>query len=327
MDIIVLKLKNLIIFLAATAASALPALATETSGGGDFVYRSFIVDQGTTQAMIDAKVTDANCYMPANIGAVGEAGWEGCRGMLIVNRNMIRYATAINGGQDKQVAAHGKNFTLGKSSNKIFTGQISDFSVLALGSSFNAEIGYWDTSNATSMSQMLGGAREFNQSIEDWDVSKVKYMHLMFQSATKFNQPIGNWDVSSVENMTMMFMDSYRFNQPLSSWDTSKVKTTIAMFSGAYAFNQSIENWNTSNVVQSYSMFRDATSFNQPLAEWDTSRISAMMNMFNGATKFNQPLNTWCVSLNSSLPSGFDAGTTAWLGGTATRPQWGTCPL
>ena len=48
--------------------------------------------------------------------------------------------------------------------------------------------------------------------------------------------------------------------------------------------------------------------------------------MFANATDFNQDLSQWCVSLIPSIPSGFDSNTPKWIGGVATRPQWGTCP-
>jgi hypothetical protein len=51
-----------------------------------------------------------------------------------------------------------------------------------------------------------------------------------------------------------------------------------------------------------------------------------MQEMFNGASSFNRDLSSWCVSLIPTKPNNFDLGAASWTGGTATRPQWGTCP-
>ena len=74
------------------------------------------------------------------------------------------------------------------------------------------DIGKWDVSNVTDMSDMFEGAESFNQDIGKWDVSNVTDMSSMFSSATSFNQDIGKWDVSNVSDMENMFMDAESFN-------------------------------------------------------------------------------------------------------------------
>lgn len=56
--------------------------------------------------------------------------------------------------------------------------------------SFNQDIGYWNVSNVTIMSEMFAGASSFNQDIGDWNVSTVTKMYAMFVNATSFNQDL-----------------------------------------------------------------------------------------------------------------------------------------
>ena len=69
--------------------------------------------------------------------------------------------------------------------------------------SFNTDIGSWDTSNVTNMQNMFL-AYAFNNgnsnTINNWDTSSVTNMRGMFTNTDAFNQNIV-WDTSSVANM------------------------------------------------------------------------------------------------------------------------------
>ncbi|WP_108425632.1 BspA family leucine-rich repeat surface protein [Flagellimonas amoyensis] len=108
-------------------------------------------------------------------------------------------------------------------------------------SSFNGEIGNWNTSIATSMESMFFGATSFNKDIVNWDTSNVTTMATMFFGATSFDQPLGDWDVSSVTTMSGMFRDAAAFNQNLGGWDLSNITSLNNMFnnSGLDALNYS----------------------------------------------------------------------------------------
>ena len=185
------------------------------------------------------------------------------------------------------------------------------------------------TSLVTDMSLLFVNKSTFNQNIGNWDTSKVTDMNTMFARFTGdmmiFNQNIGNWNVSSVIDMARMFKDATFFNQDISSWNVSNVTNMGAMFSNAQVFNQNIGNWNVSNVTNMGAMFADATGFNQDIGSWDTSNVTTMSIMFASATAFNQNLSGWCVTNIASQPTNFDNGATAWVLANS-RPVWGTCP-
>lgn len=233
-----------------------------------------------------------DCYDPSNVGTVG--AWNGCNGLLIVEGGGGTFGihTAVNSG----ITVNGTTYD----ATNIFTGQVTSFSGLFQNNiSFNADIGFWDTSNVSTFRSMFQDARAFDQDLSGWDTSSVTDMSYMFKSAISFNGNVSSWDVSGVTNMTQMFFYATSFNQDVSSWNTSALAWAGYMFSDADVFNQDIGGWDTSGVGNMDGMFRNASVFNQDLTGWCTTML------------FTTPPPSF--SDNSALQP-------------ANEPVWGTCP-
>ncbi len=202
--------------------------------------------------------------------------------------------------------------------------------------SFNSYIGFWDTSNVHTMSNMFNEARNFNNgepasfsnNYMNWDTSKVTNMYRAFNNARAFNGKISSWDVSKVTNMFYMFASAISFNQNIGGWNVSNVTNMGGLFFYANSFNQDIGGWNTSNVTDMGQMFLSNPTFNQDIGSWDTSNVLKMQLMFKDATAFNQDLSSWCVlnvqiANSTSTPEDFSRNSALT---NTNKPVWGTCP-
>ena len=102
------------------------------------------------------------------------------------------------------------------------------------------------TSNVTNISALFSGASTFNEDIGSWDTSNVTNMNSLFDGATAFNQDISKWDVSNVVNMGYMFYSANSFNQDLSGWCVSKLNTMPGNFdSGSKLTAEHLPVWGT----------------------------------------------------------------------------------
>ena len=136
-------------------------------------------------------------------------------------------------------------------------------------SSFDGDIGRWDTKNVTDMRSMFVGAGSFDTDIGDWDTSNVEDMSAMFQSATRFNGDIGRWNTGGVRTMHQMFSTAETFNRDIGGWDTSNVENMGSMFFRAYSFNQDVSRWCVEQFGSEPTNFSGAaTSWTLPQPNW-----------------------------------------------------------
>ena len=164
---------------------------------------------------------------------------------------------------------------------------------------FNDNIGSWNTAAVTNMSSMFKSASAFNQDIGSWDTAAVTMMTFMFMYASAFNQDIGSWNIASVTEPAVMFSSASSFNNngsaTIGNWNTAAAMDMSSMFYGT-PFNQDIVSWNTSSATNMNSMFNQATAFNQDIRGWDVTNVTNFENTFLGATAF---INTY-GSLNDT---------------------------
>ena len=145
---------------------------------------------------------------------------------------------------------------------------VTKFSGLFSGQ-FNGNISSWDTSSATTMSNMFQDARDFNADISVWDVSQVTSMDGMFDGAHSFNQDLSLWNITKVTDMDKMFRNAVSFDADITFWcllnntDTTLPCTNMSaedMFSGAAAFVEKFY-W--------VGPSEDAGNANGPALNWD----------------------------------------------------------
>ena len=285
----------------------------------------FLLSRSLLKSFLFILLFSSNKALADDCQNVGNRGTTGsCDGKLIVSRQNLLDAIS-NGsyaidGPDQNGETISYTFARGGDGD-IYTGNITDFSQLFQGeTTFNKDIGYWDTSSATNMSEMFSNARKFNQDISSWDVSQVTQMNAMFINARFFNQDINNWDVSNVQQMNRMFRNALRFNQSLNSWDVGNVTQMADIFRTAKAFNGNISSWDTSKVKNFIGTFDGAKSFNQDISNWDVSSGTRMNRFLRNNNTFNKDLSDWDVRKIRSNPKHFAPNLVA-NGGS--KPCWG----
>jgi surface protein len=141
------------------------------------------------------------------------------------------------------------------------------------------------------MGIMFSEATSFNQDIGNWNTSNVINMNGMFYKATAFNQNIGNWNTSNVMSMDYMFCYATSFNQDISNWNTSEVIYMYDMFNKATSFNQNIGKWDIKNVIKMDNMFSGITistlNYDALLNSWNSQNVKNGLAFDGGNSKYS----------------------------------------
>ena len=157
----------------------------------------------------------------------------------------------------------------------------------------------FDTSNATTMSQMFFECHVKTLDVSSFNTSKVTDMYGMFGGCINLTHlNASSFDTSNVTDMNGMFAYCYELTSlDVSSFDTSKVTDMGNMFERCYELTSlDVSSFNTSNVTNMYSMFEDCRKLESiDVSSWDTSNVTDMSDMF-----------AYCYELTSLDVSNFD---------------------
>ena len=161
-------------------------------------------------------------------------------------------------------------------------------------------IGYLDTSSATSFASMFSGCSKLTSlDLTGFDTSKVTDMSFMFELCSSLKSlNVTGFDTSKVTDMNKMFCSCSSLKSlNVTGFDTSKVTCMIQTFFDCRSLTSlDVTGFDTSKVTDMDCMFCNCTSLKSlDVTGFDTSKVTDMALMF-----------CYCSSLKSLDLTGFD---------------------
>ena len=121
--------------------------------------------------------------------------------------------------------------------------------------SFNGDIGGWNTALVEDMDYMFYGATSFDQNIGGWNVASVTDMDSVFVRATAFDQDIGEWNVEAVTTMESMFLgvtlSIANYDSLLVGWNRQSLQTGVTFGGGDSQYSSDVAHTARANMISS----------------------------------------------------------------------------
>jgi surface protein len=170
----------------------------------------------------------------------------------------------------------------------------------------------WITTSLISLENTFEGAGLTTVDIGNWDVSKVTTMSQTFFKAAQFvGTGLTKWSTGEVTTLYNTFRAAGEMNSALGGWDVRKVKCILFTFSGATKFvGGGLDKWITTSLTDLRSTFAEASSMNVGVGNWDVSKVTSLRRTFASASEMNLDLGKWDVAKVTTM------GQSGWMDGT-----------
>jgi hypothetical protein len=217
--------------------------------------------------------------------------WQGCRNMVYSTTDTPDIITT--------------DLTSTFNAAELMNGNIGNWDVSAVTNMTNmffgaflytgAGIASWDVSSVESFSQFAFAAHNFSEEIDVWNMISCTNIGGMFRSANNFNVNVNGWGATTanIQQMNHVF-NGTNFTHDLPDWDVGSVNTTHAMF-GSTDYNGDISSWELTSATDTSWMFAGNNTFNNQVGDGNFPLVTNMSNMFGGASSYNQNMGGWLV--------------------------------